>query len=242
MRHTFRGWLWGGYAIALFGLLLTLAVLAALLLPTLRWRREGSRWLARSFFRVAGLPLEVRGFGRLPDGPCVAVANHASYVDGPLLYAVLPSRFGFVIKKEIVSVPVAGLMLRRLGHEFVDRFNRGESARDARRILKAAVGGGSVAFFPEGTFAERPGLARFHSGAFLTAARAGLPVVPVVIRGARAVLPSGSWLPRRAPLEVEILEPVAPPRPDEADPMHRMKREARERILARLDEPDLADV
>lgn len=240
MRDALRA-AWGAYAWALFTVLVLVAVLVALLLPKLEWRRDGSRWLARAFFRLAGLPVRVSGLERLPDAPCVAVANHGSYLDGPLLYAVLPSRFGFVIKKEIVGVPLAGFFLRRLGHEFVDRHNRSESAKDARRILKAAVGGGSVAFFPEGTFTARPGLARFHSGAFVTAARASMPVVPVVIRGARAVLPADARLPRPGRLEVEILPPVVAPLPNEQDPVARMKVEARTRILERLDEPDLAD-
>jgi 1-acyl-sn-glycerol-3-phosphate acyltransferase len=240
MRAALRA-AWGVYAWTLFTLLVFLALAAALVLPTLRWRRDGSRWLARTFFRVVGLPVEVAGLDRLPREPCVAVANHASYLDGPLLYAVLPSRFGFVIKKEIVGVPLAGFFLRRLGHEFVDRHDRREGARDARRILKTAVGGGSVAFFPEGTFGNTPGLARFHSGAFLTAARAGMPVAPVVIRGARAVLPGGAHLPRPGRLEVEVLEPVVAPLPDEPDAVGRMKFEARQRILERVGEPDVAD-
>jgi 1-acyl-sn-glycerol-3-phosphate acyltransferase len=239
MRATLRA-AWGVYALTAFALLLFLAILAALVLPTLRWRRDGSRWLARTFFRIAGIPVNVTGMERMPQVPCVAVANHASYLDGPLLYAVLPSRFGFVIKKEIVGVPLAGFMLRRLGHEFVDRHNRSEGAKDARRILKAAVGGGSVAFFPEGTFTETPGLARFHSGAFVTAARAGMPVVPVVIRGARDVLRGGDFLPRPGRLEVEVLEPVVAPLPNEPDAVARMKFEARQRILERVGEPDLA--
>lgn len=238
MRAVLRA-AWGVYAWLLFTALVFAALTAALVLPTLRWRRDGSRWLAHAFFRLAGLPVRVTGLERLPGEPCVAVANHASYLDGPLLYAVLPSRFGFVIKKEVVGVPLAGFFLRRLGHEFVDRHNRAQSARDARRILKAAVGGGSVAFFPEGTFTGTPGLARFHSGAFVTAARAGMPVVPVVIRGARAALPSGAYLPRRRALEVEVLEPVVAPLPNEPDAVGRMKAEARARILERLGEPDL---
>jgi len=229
--------LWGVYAWLLFAVLLVLALLTVILLPTLTWRRDASRGLARLFFTLAGLGFRVEGLDRLPERPSVVVANHASYLDGPLLYAALPSRFGFVIKKEIVGVPLAGWLLRRLGHEFVDRHNKAESAKDARRILKAAVGGGSVAFFPEGTFSETPGLARFHSGAFVTATRAGMPVVPVVIHGARHVLPAETFLPRRGPLRVEILEPL--PLPQGPDAMVALREASRAAILARLDEPDL---
>jgi len=229
--------LWATYAWLLFAVLLGLALLTAILLPTLKWRRDVSRGLARLFFRLAGLDFRVEGLERLPGQPAVVVANHASYVDGPLLYAALPSRFGFVIKKEIVGVPMAGWLLRRLGHEFVDRHNKAESAKDARRILKAAVGGESVAFFPEGTFTGTPGLARFHSGAFVTATRAGMPVVPVVIHGARQVLPADTFLPRRGPLRVEILEPL--PLPAGPDPVVTLREGARAAILERLGEPDL---
>ena len=230
---------WGIYALTLFATHLSLAVLAAILLPTVRSRRDASRAIARLFFTLTGIGYEVRGLERLPDRPAVVVANHASYVDGPLLYAALPSRFGFVIKKEIIGVPLAGWLLRRLGHEFVDRHNRAESSKDARRILKTAASGNSVVFFPEGTFSAQAGLAHFHSGAFVTASRAGMPVVPVVIHGARNLLPSEEWLPRRGPLVVEILDPLPPPAPGEADAVARLRHDARRAILARLGEPDL---
>jgi 1-acyl-sn-glycerol-3-phosphate acyltransferase len=234
-------WAWGGYVWLLFATLLALAVLCAVLLPTVKLRRDASRYLARMFFTLAGLPFSVRGGERLVDAQSVVVANHSSYIDGPLLYAALPSRFGFVIKKEVAAIPLAGWLLKRLGHEFVDRHNKSESAKDARRILRAAFGGGSVAFFPEGTFGDRPGLARFHSGAFVTAAKAGLAVVPVVIRGARQVLPAGARLPRRGPLALEILEPLPPPAPGEINAAARLRDDARQRMLERLGEPDLED-
>jgi 1-acyl-sn-glycerol-3-phosphate acyltransferase len=236
LRNALR-LVWGIYCWLLFCVLLTVALLAAILLPTLRLRRDASRSLARGFFALSGLGLRVDGLERLPERPCVVVANHASYIDGPLLFAALPSRFGFVIKKEISANPLAGWALRRLGHEFVDRHNKAESAKDARRILKAAVGGGSVVFFPEGTFTAAPGLARFHSGAFVTATRADMPVVPVVIHGARHVLPAGGWLPRRGPLRVEVLEALyAAPGPDVVADLREASRRA---MLATLEEPDL---
>lgn len=230
---------WGVYCWAVFGLVVLAAVLAALLLPTLRLRRVGSSRLARFLFRATALPFDVIGPERLPTVPSVVVANHGSYLDGPLLFAALPSRFGFIIKKEVLGIPLAGLALRRLGHEFVDRLDQAGRTRDVRRILKAAVDGMSVAFFPEGTFDEKPGLARFHRGAFVMAIRAGMPVVPVVIHGARAALPSGRWLPRRVRLVVEILEPLEPPGADDPAGVNRLLRQARVAMLATLAEPDL---
>ena len=241
LRNALRA-AWGLYCWLLFACLLSVAVLAAVLLPTTRLRRAAARRMARLFFALSGLSLSLAGEDRLPAGPCVVVANHASYLDGPLLYAALPPHFSFVIKKEMAGVPLGGWLLRRLGHQFVDRFNKAESAKDARRILKTAFSGNSVVFFPEGTFSTVPGLARFHSGAFVTASRAGLPIVPVVIQGARRVLPSNAALPRRAPLAVEILAPLAPPAPGTPDAVPGLRQAARQAILSRLDEPDLGDV
>jgi 1-acyl-sn-glycerol-3-phosphate acyltransferase len=232
---------WGLYVGLLFAMALSLAVLCAILLPTVKLRRDGSRSVAKIFFVLSGLPYRVKGGERLPATQSVVVANHTSYLDGPLLYAALPSQFGFVIKKEVAGIPLAGWLLDRVGHQLVDRHNKAEGSKDARRILQAAFGGGSVAFFPEGTFKARPGLARFHSGAFVTAAKAGLPIVPVVIHGARQVLPAGAWLPRRAPLTVEILEPIPPPAAGETDGASRLRAEARRRMLERVGEPDLEE-
>lgn len=135
------------------------------------------------------MPLRIIDQQNLPAGACVVVANHASYLDGIVLKAALPARFSFVIKKEITDVPLASLLLRRIGSEFVDRFNRQAGAIDARRLIKAAAGGQALVFFPEGTFIAQPGLGKFHTGAFATAARAALPIVPVVIRGTRTIGP-----------------------------------------------------
>ena len=140
----------------------------------------------------------------------MVVANHASYLDGVVLKAALPARFSFVIKKEVSRVPLAGLMLRRIGSEFVDRFNRHAGGMDARRLFKAADAGQALAFFPEGTFLAQPGLGKFHTGAFAIAARAELPIVPIAIRGTRHVLPSGRFLPRPGRIHIQVLPALGP--------------------------------
>jgi 1-acyl-sn-glycerol-3-phosphate acyltransferase len=186
---------------------------------------------------VLGLKLAVRGEDHLPAGSCVVVANHASYLDGVVLKAVLPPRFSFVIKREAAALPVAGLLMRRIGSEFVDRFNRGGRQSAARRVIRRVEEGHSLVFFPEGTFTAEPGLRRFHVGAFVAAARAQQPLVPVVIRGARRSMPSGAIVPRAGRIEVDILEPLIPS--DSRHAAEELRHEARRRILARLDEPDL---
>jgi 1-acyl-sn-glycerol-3-phosphate acyltransferase len=230
--------IWGLWVWLLTIPLLVFAALPILAFPKLETRRAFAGLACRVYFRLCGLPIRTLGLERLPAAACIIVANHASYIDGPLLFACLPPRFGFVIKKEASKLPLAGLLLGRLGHHFVERRNRHEGGSDARRILRSVEQGHAIAFFPEGTFNAEPGLARFHSGAFAAAARAGVPVAPVVIRGTRRVLGEGNIVPRWGRIEVEILEPL-PAKMGAGDAAVLLRDEARARIGAALDEPVL---
>jgi 1-acyl-sn-glycerol-3-phosphate acyltransferase len=230
--------LYGGYAVLLLTVLLLLAGLLALLVPVLGWRRSTTRGFARLWLRAVGLLPHVTGLDQLPEGPCVVVANHSSYLDGVVMKAALPPRFSFVIKREAADTPVLGFLLKRIGSQFVDRSSHGGRQRDARRVMKHAAAGHSLVFFPEGTFDDERGLKRFHVGAFVTAARGNVPVVPTVIHGAWRALPNGAWLPRPGRIHVEILAPLA--LVDHASSVERLRNAARDRILERLDEPDLA--
>ena len=227
------------YALIAFLVLGLTALAAALLLPGVHRRRGAARAMARAFLWVAGMPLTVRGLERLAPGQCIVVANHASYLDGLVFTAALPGRFSFVIKREMSAVPLAGLFLRRIGSEFVERFDRNRGAADARRVLRNAANGHSLVFFPEGTFTRTPGLMKFHTGAFVTAARAGCPVIPAVVRGTRAALSPSGALPRPGRIEVDILPAVhAEPQSAEAASIA-LRDRARQAILLALGEPDL---
>jgi 1-acyl-sn-glycerol-3-phosphate acyltransferase len=185
---------------------LGLTVLAInLFVPNLRRRRVVAGTVGRAFLWLTGIPFAVDGLERLPNTPCVVVANHASYIDAIAIVAALPPDFAFVIKKEMVRVPLASLLLRRLGSQFVERFDRHKGATDARRVLKLAATGQSLMFFPEGTFDETRQIGKFLGGAFTTAARAQMPVVAIAIHGTRAVMPPGGIAIHRLPIRVEVL-------------------------------------
>lgn len=219
---------------AVFMLMFIGATILALVVPRLDWRRRITHRLARIALPVFGLRVSVTGLENLPAASCVVVANHASYLDGIIMKAVLPPRFSFVIKREAASLPLAGFLLKRIGSEFVDRHSEGGRRRDALRVLRVAEAGRALVFFPEGTFDDVPGLKRFHIGAFAAAVRGQMPVVPVVIHGARRAMPGGAMLVRPGRIRVEILEATMAPRAGTtADDL---RNEARLRMAERLDE------
>lgn len=189
-------------------------------------------------FVLARVRVTVRGIDNLPRDSCVVVANHASYIDGILLNGYLPARFRFVIKGEMRNIPVVHFLLRRSGSKFVERKETSASSRDARQLVKAAQGGESLVFFPEGTFRLEPGVWRFRPGAFVAAVKGEMPVVPIAISGSREMMPSGRLLPQKADLIIDVLPAIAPG--DEDFTSSRQLAEAcRQRILAVLNEPDL---
>jgi 1-acyl-sn-glycerol-3-phosphate acyltransferase len=214
------------------------ALLLLVVTPARLSRRRITRWFTRVVFLSVGSPIRIEEGAALPDGPCVVVANHSSYLDGMILTAALPARFTFVIKQEMARFPFAGYLLRRIGSEFVSRENSNQRHQVTRRLFKAAQSGDALAFFPEGTFDDRPGLKPFQPGAFGAAWRGRIPVVPVVIFGARAKLPSQMLLPAPGALSISILEAIEPNDHDSARSLMTTSREA---ILARLGEPDLTD-
>ncbi|MDQ2694905.1 MAG: AMP-binding protein [Pseudomonadota bacterium] len=229
----YAAWFWTLFAIAA-----PIAWTLAAVLPGWRRRWQAVQAVCRLFLRLTGLPLRVQGLENLPPGPCVVVANHASYLDSLFLAATLPSRFAYVAKRELVNNPPARIFLKRLGTLFVERFDLHRSTRDAQRVIQALRGGCSLVFFPEGTFSRMPGLLPFRMGAFLAAAQAGAPVVPVTLRGGRYILRSESWFPRHGAVQISVDAPLHPAGEDWAAAA-KLRDAARAALLRHCGEPDL---
>ena len=233
-----RDVIWGVFTWLCFGLLVLFLFVVVLLVPGADRRQKLATWTCRMVFVLPMVDVRITGIDNLPTDDCVVVANHASYIDGILLKGYLPWRFNFVIKGEMRNFGPAHFLLRRSGAKFVERTDIKGSARDARQIVKAALEGESLGFFPEGTFVEEPGLGRFHGGAFVAATKSEMPVVPIAIGGSRHMMPAKRLLPRRGPLTIDILPAIAPGDP-EFESSRGLAEAARQRILAVLDEPDL---
>ena len=197
--------LYAGYVWIVFWALAPLTWLMTALLP-----RPGSAWvinhaMARLFVRLSGIPFVVRGLENLPsEMPCVLVANHGSYLDGIVLVAALPQPFSFVAKRELGDHFITRVYLKHIGAQFVERFQFEDSVDGVKRLSQTLHAGQSLIFFPEGTFYRTPGLLAFRMGAFVTAAQADAPLIPVTIRGSRTVLRDENWLPRRGPIQITI--------------------------------------
>ena len=171
----------------------------------LTWRFAKAR--ARTLAWMLGVRVQVRGLEHLAaGGPFVFTPNHQSHLDILVLLGYLPGRTRFAAKRELWRHPVVAAVLDTLGMIPIER-DRPERAVDA---LNRAGRDESIVIFPEGRRSPDGRLGEFRKGAFVLAIQAGLPVVPVVCRGTRRLMPRGSRL-AVVPGDVEIV--IAPPIP-----------------------------
>lgn len=210
---TILVYLWAPFANLLwYAYTIVMATLSLLLWPfdqTGKMQHWCARWWCRLIAWTIGARIRVYGEENVrPDRNYVYMANHSSLVDIPALFAYLPYQFRIMAKKELFHVPFMGWHLRTAGNFPVDRSDGRKTAQSLRRVIEGVRGGKSLAVFPEGTRTPDGRLQEFKPGAFKIALRAGVPIVPVTIRGTRGVLPKGSLAPRPGRVEVIIGKPI----------------------------------
>ncbi|MBK7860990.1 MAG: 1-acyl-sn-glycerol-3-phosphate acyltransferase [Archangiaceae bacterium] len=192
-------------------------VLAALLtLVTLPFdgQRRALHWLichwGHQYLKVwPGWSTRVEHRERLPQEPCIIIANHQSMAD---IIAVLGLYypFKFVSKASLFGVPGLGWLMKGAKYVSVER-GRPKSTHEmmetCRRWLRAGM---SVMIFPEGTYAPDGRLLPFKAGAFVLAMEEKVPIAPVVLEGTPALIwEDGPWLSPRAKIRVTVQEPLS---------------------------------
>jgi 1-acyl-sn-glycerol-3-phosphate acyltransferase len=142
-----------------------------------------------------------------PRNPYVVVSNHESFTD-ILLISHLPWEMKWLSKAELFRIPFMGWLMHLAGDVPVKR-GFGPSAVEAiaecREILARKV---SVMIFPEGTRSPNRDLLPFKDGAFRLAVEAGVPILPLALRGTATALRKHSWRIGRSTAVVEVLPPV----------------------------------
>lgn len=143
------------------------------------------------------------------------VANHQGAYDIFAIYGWLKHNFKWMMKRSLSRIPLVGFACEKAGHIMVDR----SSPAAVRRTVEAAEatlrGGMSIVVFPEGARTLTGQVGPFKKGAYQLAMEFGLPMVPITIDGAFAVMPRTKRLPRPGHIKLTIHKPIEPPK-DEA--------------------------
>jgi len=192
---------------------------------------------ARALLFVSGVKVKVDGLAKIVrGGSYVFVSNHLSYMDTPVVLANIPVRFRFLAKRGLFQIPFLGWHLARAGHIRVPR-------EDARAAVKTIALAGQIVrdegiallIFPEGGRSRSGAMRDFKEGAALIAIKAGVPLVPIALKGTREILPFGSGMPRKGTVTMKIGDPIPTTGATSRD-RAQLTEEVKHRIVAMLEE------
>jgi 1-acyl-sn-glycerol-3-phosphate acyltransferase len=198
-----------------FGITAVLSVAGAAALPfapgsALPLARLWARLVLGGLRVLCGIRWELRGGAHLPaDGPALLASRHQSAFD-TLVWLVLLPRCTYVLKRELLRIPLFGRMIGPAGQIAVDRDGGAAALRAMTREAEAAARAGrQIVIFPEGTRAEPGRPLPLQPGIAAIAARTGLPVIPVATDSGRCW---GRRAFRKRPgvIHVTVLAPLPP--------------------------------
>src|SRR5438552_4508458 len=188
----------------------TISVSSSLIDSRGRIQHGCSRLWARMILWTSRVRVRVSGAENVKPGrPYVLCANHQSHMDIPILLAGLPFQFRFAAKKELFRYPVLGWHLQRSGHLSIHRENPHAAVKSLRDAAAVIEKGTPVLIFPEGATSRDGTIKPFKGGGFMLAARSNAEVVPVTIRGSRAILAPVTYHVRGGTVEIVIGEPIS---------------------------------
>jgi len=164
-------------------------------------------WIIRLIFRING-GLEVKGIDNIPmEGGVIVASNHISYLDPPLLGAIIPRKVTFMARRGLfdIKVPLLRWFIRHYAFPVDREKTLPSTIKEALRRLKNRE---LLVIFPEGRRSETGGLLEGKKGIGLIVGRSRVAVVPALIQGTDRALPvGGKWL-RKAKISVIFDKPL----------------------------------
>ena len=144
---------------------------------------------------------------RVPrTGPVILAANHASFIDPPLVGSGLTRDINYLARESLFRFPVVGAILRSWNAVPVDR--DGGGAKGLKIILGRLLAGGGIILFPEGTRTKDGNLQPARLGIGLTVIKSAAPVVPVHVFGTFAAYGRNHKFPRPKKVAVKYGAPM----------------------------------
>ncbi|MDK9719739.1 MAG: 1-acyl-sn-glycerol-3-phosphate acyltransferase [Rhodospirillales bacterium] len=202
------------FNILFFGLttVMSFVYLPFLLLPRRAMVAGARAWIRLIMFLlrlVAGLGYEFRGLERLPKGPFLIAAKHQSAWD-TFIFHILLNDPAFILKQELLSIPLFGWYLRHHGMIAIDRKAGAGALKKMLRLTKEAIDRGSTPIiFPEGTRTAPGDSKPYHPGIAALYADLQVPVVPIALNSGLYWKRQG-FIKHPGKIVLEVLEPIEP--------------------------------
>ncbi|HTS01596.1 MAG TPA: lysophospholipid acyltransferase family protein [Thermoanaerobaculia bacterium] len=203
---TLWGWTSIAVSTALFG---TLAILTSWVPPRGRLYLLWARGWARSLLWLNRIPARIEVSQEAGDLPqAIYMSNHESGIDILLLFLAIRQDVRFLAKRELFFVPFMGWSMWLAGFVPVDRRRTDKAKKVLSELDRRLASGTSILVFPEGTRSRNGMVGPFKKSGFLTAIKSGVPIVPVGVSGARAVLGAQGMGIRRGAVSARVGRPI----------------------------------
>lgn len=151
----------------------------------------------------------INGMDNIQNKPYVVIANHESTVDVFYLLGKFPINMRMVAKEELRKTPFIGAAMKRSGFIFVDNKTKGKSiAHLNEQFEKLKKENLSLMVFPEGSRFKKTRLSKFRLGAFVMAIENQLPILPIVMKGVREMMPPESHSFHRSDVVIDVLPEI----------------------------------
>ena len=164
---------------------------------------------AKSLLRAAGAKVVVHGEEKIPkDQAVLFVSNHQGNFDIPLLMGHITAPKAFVAKIEMLKMPILRTWMKHMNCVFMDRSDIRQSLTVINQSAKYLKEGYSTVLFPEGTRSKGAEMIDFKGGSLKLATKAGVPIVPVAIKGSYKLMEQQGFKIKPASVEITIFDPV----------------------------------
>jgi 1-acyl-sn-glycerol-3-phosphate acyltransferase len=168
-----------------------------------------SKLWAYTMLAVSFVRTEIKNKNKILKGtPYIIISNHQSHYDIITLVTTLGIQFRWIIKKELLKLPIFGYALYASRNIFIDRSNTARAIESINKGIDRLPKGVSVMVFAEGTRSPDGQIHEFKKGGFVTAVRRKIPILPVTVNGSRRVMRKGSFTFKPGKIQIVIGDPI----------------------------------
>jgi 1-acyl-sn-glycerol-3-phosphate acyltransferase len=168
-----------------------------------------SKLWAYTMLAVSFVRTEIKNKDKIQKGTSyIIISNHQSYYDIITLVIRLGIQFRWIIKKEILKIPIFGYGLNASRNIFIDRSNTTTAIESINKGFDRLPKGVSVMVFAEGTRSPDGQISEFKKGGFIAAVQRKIPLLPVTVNGSRRVMRKGSFTLKPGKIQVVIGDPI----------------------------------
>ena len=158
---------------------------------------------------VCGAQCRIEGLENVVgEGPYVVMSNHRSHMDTALLIEHVPFLFGFIVKEQLMRIPIFSGAMKAIGCVGVSRSKSREDHAVLDGVAAAVAGGKNILIFPEGTRAPTDEFLPFKKGGVIVAFKAGVPILPVAASGTNRIIPARILTVTPGPLLLRFGAPI----------------------------------